>query len=259
MNLDYYELIYNNYKNFVAKNSDNDILISEYKKKFIRIYKNKVNTDTNKDILLDKIIKEINSSVNIERKREFMFSDAEYIKVPVFEENQDGTKNIIDFIYEPKILNKNVAINPSDAIKKYNDFNINNLPLIEIAQYLNITVEKLKSNENYGSFSIKNMTITLRTDLPCVYLHELSHAIDHLLGQYDNTDKNINEVVAELSTLYLCKKYNIQNNDENSIAYINGYKRNITLDKNNEIITRVKNINYFIIECKSEIEKRHGA
>ncbi|GHV85522.1 hypothetical protein AGMMS50230_11300 [Spirochaetia bacterium] len=258
MNLDYYELIYN-YKNFAATNSENDIWISEYKKITLLEYiTNKVNAAANKDILLEKIIKEINFSVNNEYKQDFIFSDAEYIKVAVFKENQNGTRNIIDFIYEPKILNKNVTINPSDAIKKYNDFDINNLPLIEIAQFLNITVTKLKSNENYGSFSSKNMTITLRTDLPCVYLHELSHAIDYLLGQNDNTDKNSNEVVAELSTLYLCKKYNIQNNDENSIAYINSYKGNITLSKNDEIITRVKNIYYFIMECKSEIE-RHGA
>jgi hypothetical protein len=178
--------------------------------------------------------------------------------MPVFEANLNGTKKIIDYVYGPTLLNKDVEINAKDAIKRYDNFNISNLPLIEIAQYLNINVKKLKSNENFGSFSRKNMTITLRTDLPCVYLHELSHAIDYLLGQNENTSKNSDEVVAELSALYLCKKYNINTNDENSIAYINAYKRDMVLDKNNDIINRVKNINYFIIECKSEIEKRHG-
>jgi hypothetical protein len=258
--LDLYELYYNSVKiceksiNTMIMNDDNNFERSNNENALLNYIIKKRNDDTKKDILLDNIIKEINDAANIKFQKAFKFTDIQYIQKPIFEGNK-----MIGLDYELKLLNKNVKLNTKDAIKKYDNFNIDNLPLIEIARFLNIIVRKLKSDENYGSFDSRNNTIILRTDSPGVYLHELSHAIDIILKQYDYNDKNINEVVAELSRLYLCRKYNIENDDKNSIAYIKVYKKNMIMNKDNEIINRVKNINYFIIECKLEIEKRHKA
>ena len=54
------------------------------------------------------------------------------------------------------------------------------------------------------------------------FLHELAHAIDNRLPN-KNADYSFNEVVAELTSAFLCQLYNVPCNLDNSNAYIKSW------------------------------------
>jgi hypothetical protein len=59
----------------------------------------------------------------------------------------------------------------------------------------------------YGYFDGNKNEITLCTADEQVFLHELSHAIDQKVGNYDNKDYDGGEIVAELSACFLASIY----------------------------------------------------
>ena len=87
---------------------------------------------------------------------------------------------------------------------------------------MGITIKKGLSRRFYGSFSETKKTITLCSDEPLVFLHELSHAIDaHLPGKQE--DKAFSEIVAELSAAFLGSFYGFPPDIADVKAYLEHY------------------------------------
>jgi hypothetical protein len=126
-----------------------------------------------------------------------------------------GKMNIFKFIYK--------------SLKEYRNININILPLIEVAKYLNIKVEKSFKLRIAGQFLKKKNKIILCVDYAPVFIHELVHAIDYILGNpfekyfIDHHARSYHELVAALSTFILCKSYNISIDIPHLLAYLNNY------------------------------------
>jgi hypothetical protein len=249
---DFYELYYHSIKNCKNINNKEDPQKAIINKPFVEGQR------------LNNIVHEIYLKIQEYEDDELKFSEVICEKNPIFD-SING--QIIDFIYVPRILNKNIHENPYDILKRVNSFKIENIPLIEIAKYLDISVKKKLTNKEYASFSPTNWEINLGTDDPGTFLHELSHAVDFILLQFDENNSSINEVVAELSSLFLCKENNIEINKNNSIAYIQSYLyeyvSELKGEKSFEEITknytkRVENIYLYIEECKKDIKMRHG-
>ena len=160
------------------------------------------------------------------------------VKYELFPKIDDKTSEI--GYYHKPVFKKKLNGNASEYIDRFNKFNINNLPLIEVARFLRINVVKSNQfDEALGQFNPYENKIVLGTDYIPVFIHELAHAVDYALpGQI--VEKNYMEVVAEVSTVVLCKKYSIPINDFDSLYYCLNYKTSgITLE---QMILRVSEI-----------------
>ena len=115
-------------------------------------------------------------------------------------------------------MNENV----SDYIERFKNFNLDNLPLIEIAKFLKLKVEKSNQIKVFGMYIHNEKRIVLGTDYAPTFIHELAHAIDFNLSEH-MYEKNYSELVAELSTILLCKIYNIPLNISYSMYYLDSY------------------------------------
>lgn len=238
MNTDLYGLIYRNYKV-----NDNNIPDTN-----INIPKNKT-----KEIL--NILSEININKSITRE-EIYFSEIICDLMPIFDEET----NNISYKYEYFFKNGKKDIDPNKIIERYRNFNINNLPLIEVAKLLGINVEKSNIlEESYGQFIPDKNKIILGTDYAPTFIHELAHAIDHFLG---NTFKNyhieeniryFDELVAEASTVVICKTYNILIDESYALHYLDSFSNS---DINaSEFIKRVSLICEYVKKCFEKIKK----
>ena len=147
------------------------------------------------------------------------FSDVIYSMMPVV--NKD---NSIRYEYAPMLANKNEKADVREHIRRFENFSLDNLPLIEVAKYLGIEVEKTNILEVWGRYRHRERKITLGTDYEPVFIHELAHAIDHYS---DNlvTESAFMELVAESSVVVLCKYYNIQNDPSASKDYLLYYAK----------------------------------
>lgn len=95
------------------------------------------------------------------------------------------------------------------------------LPLAELSKELGIEVQVgTTTKSEYGSFSPAAKKIRICTDSEQTFLHELSHAIDHLLG-----NKEASEVVAELSACFLASLYGLQANIGFTQEYIKSWSK----------------------------------
>jgi hypothetical protein len=124
-----------------------------------------------------------------------------------------------------------------------------------VAKYLNIKIEKSKILSAFGSYNPRKNKITLGSDYEPTFIHELVHAIDCILPNY-NDDLNHRELVAELSTVILCRVYNIQFNLSYSHMYLNSYA-NSEADIN-EIIKRVSLIYEYVEACIVKINNKNN-
>jgi len=81
------------------------------------------------------------------------------------------------------------------------------LPLVEIVKEMGVNLKVQPGVGYYGYFDRKSNEIALCTTDEQVFLHELSHSIDHKLGNSDNEDYAGGEIVAELSACFLASIY----------------------------------------------------
>jgi hypothetical protein len=109
-----------------------------------------------------------------------------------------GWKRIMVFPYE-----STEGIELSYIKEMASSINIESLPLIEIAVDLGLSVTARPGIGYYGYYSPSAKSIVLCSDDEQVFLHELSHAIDDKLGNFDRSDPDGAEIVAELSACFL--------------------------------------------------------
>ena len=250
MNIDLYELNYRNY------NSINETSIPETKiNASERTFKFVINT-----------IEEL-KYVKSGESDKIKFSDVICMLFPVI----NNESNNISFIYKNIFVDGNEESNPNEYVERFKKLDINTLPLIEVAKYLNIQVEKSNILKPYGEYDPVENKIILGTDYIKTFIHELAHAIDRILdGKFDwlileiskdseeleqtiENYKDLNELVAELSAVVLCKKYNISFNISGSKCYLDSYS-NAKMNINNKyIINRVSLICEYINKCLEEI------
>jgi hypothetical protein len=233
-NIDFYKLVYRNYKS--------DCL--------------KMSIDTNAQYIPEGTVKMINKILSdiktIEPKYsdKKAFSDAVYTKIPVFDKK---TNILMTYDYVPIFAIRNKG-DPNDYIKRFIRFNINNLPLIEVANYLNIKVEKANNMKEYGIYNSDERKIVMGTDYEPVFTHELAHAIDFSFLPSFEYEFHYNEIIAELSTIVLCKTYNIPIDIPFSLYYLEAHsylKSNL-----HKAINRVALIYETIEECKTNIKSK---
>jgi hypothetical protein len=239
MNIDLYELIYRNYKNHKKNKPDTYINISE---------------NTAKSIM--NILKSFQNTKSLKRG-EINFSDVICNVLPVFDEKT----NNLSYWYEYIFINGNKNGNPIEYLERYKKFNIDTLPLIDVAKFLNIKVEKSNTLKPYGMYKPAEKKIILGSDYAPTFIHELAHAIDHVLGNsfenyhLENT-KNFDELVAELSTVILCKTYNVSINESYAMYYLDAYS---ALDiSTSDLLKRVSLIYEYVKICIIEMNNQGG-
>jgi hypothetical protein len=201
-NFDIYKLVYRNYKTDFFKMSAG------------------ANTQHIQENRVETINKILRGLENIVPKYDIKprFSDVTYHILPVFRFNEK-TNTLTGYEYVPVLVRRGEG-DPNECIEKFKRFDINNLPLIEIAKYLNIKVEKSNELGAFGTYRPLERKITMGTDYEPVFIHELSHAIDFILPgcEYEHC---YTEVIAELSAIVLCITYNIPIDIPNSLYYLN--------------------------------------
>jgi hypothetical protein len=155
------------------------------------------------------------------------------------------------FSYNP-IFNKNNS--------RYNDFDINRLPLIKFAGYLGIRVEKSGQLDCLGLYNPRDHYIMMGTDDSVVFFHELAHAVDHIILNlfnypltYENNSKIYKEITAEMVAITLANIFKISSNLESSKYYMERYtgKKNLFVIIN-EVKEKVLRICNYIVkyQCK---------
>ena len=207
---------------------------------------------------------------------EIHFSDLIYDKCPIIERET----NIVNYIYKPILNNKNTNENIDGYINRFKIFDINKLPLIEVANELKIKVEKSNTLKSLGVYIHNEKKIVLASDYAPTFIHELVHAIDFILPERIN-ENGFSELVAEISVVILCKLYSIQNDDSYSMSYLNSYATFTTFRKNNDdsysmsyldsyatstalrkkcqkLIERVMQIIEYIKKCKDKITSKNN-
>jgi hypothetical protein len=227
--IDIYELIYRDIKysnNNINKESDLETPY-ELNKTVLGILKN-------------------TSQIIPEKTNEIKFSDVIYTMFPIV----DKEKNIIEFKYEPIFINEKINENANEYVERYKSFDINNLPLIDIARLLNIKVEKSNQLKVFGVCKHFENKIVMGSDYVPTFIHELVHAIDFILPNKKH-EKNYSEYVAELSAIVICKMYSIPIDVSFSMDYLNRYSNSEINPE--ELIKRVSLICSFIAYCKNEL------
>jgi len=109
-----------------------------------------------------------------------------------------------------------------DYAIRLKEFDPESLPLINVARALGVTVSAGLTGNAGAWFTPSKNSITMGSNNGQVFLHELSHAVDHVLPG-KNTDYAFNEVVAELSAAFLCRLYGYGCSLDNTNAYIRGW------------------------------------
>jgi len=258
MIIDLYEMTYRGYKYYEKIKPDINIMISEKTRKSV----------------IDSII-EIDNIIS-NKKEEIKFSDVICYIQPVID-----NKNNLSYKNEFISIKKSKEITSKENIERFFKLDINSLPLIEVAKYLNIKVEKSNILDVYGKFNIIENKITIGSDYIPTFIHELSHAVDYILGityqekiesKYTTNEETNNfinfikiyyfkELIAELSAIVLCKNFNISINLSYSKYYLNDFDLDYFWQKETykkELINRVSLICEYINKCVENIgEKRN--
>lgn len=183
-----------------------------------------------------------------------------YIFVPLFKtEKEDATKT------EEKVLS-GFRLMPVFRVEdtegkelmyqtRMKNLDLEKLPLIDVAKKLGVKVQKGLTGDAAGSYNLSSKTITMSSSNPQVFLHELSHAVDHALGNYDS-DYAFGEVVAELSSAFLGSFYGVNVDMTNTKAYIEGWSsKEHVVFKILSALSRVEEIYHYIDKAKSETVK----
>lgn len=232
---DIYELFYRNYRNGCLKIN-------------IDISVQNISENTVKNI--NKVINDI-KSIEPKDKEESKFSDVTYNKIPIFDKK---TNILIAYEYVPIFVNGKRKGDPTEYIARFKRLHINNLPLIEIAKYLNIKVEKSNNLKSFGRYNSTEHKIIIGSDYEPTFIHELVHAIDHVLPNFE-CELCYNELIAELSTIVLCKAYNIPIDIQYSLYYLNLYAN--SEENIHKAIDRVSLIYETVKNCMKNIKRKN--
>ncbi len=89
----------------------------------------------------------------------------------------------------------------------YEEIELPPLPLIERAKEWGINVKAVVANSRYyGYYNSTRKEIGLASPDEAVFFHELAHvAHEKVIGSLKNRDKSLKEIVADLSSISLCK------------------------------------------------------
>ena len=112
-----------------------------------------------------------------------------------------------------------------EYVKNSKSLDISALPLIEIAEHMGVEVVKGFSRQYYGAYVLGGEKIKLCTEDEQTFLHELSHAVDHRLGNLSTNDPSSDEIVAELSACFLASLYELKANMLYTKDYIKSYAK----------------------------------
>jgi hypothetical protein len=138
--------------------------------------------------------------------------------------------------------------------ERLGDFDINNLPLIDVAKYLKVFV--FKSPIGYKAiYEPDYMAIYIGSNCSKkTFMHELAHAVDHILPKLNYRTSYI-ELVAELSAVVLCKIYSIPFSISRAKYYLDELCGSQTDNINNaNMINRVVEVVDCIRRCKTAID-----
>ena len=226
-----YELLYRNA--MFSKNEDINFDIN-------------ISDDTSKKVM--NIIADL-QSLESKEMNELKFSDVVYEIFP----KVDAT-GVLRFNTEPIFANNNAIGNVNDYIDRFRNFNINNLPLIEVAKLLGIRVEKSNQIDKLGTYRPTENRIILGTDYVPTFIHELAHAVDFHLSE-TTYEKHYSELVAELSTIILCKIYSIPIILSYSMYYLDSYTSSDINSK--QLLNRVSEIVESIKKLKEYIQSKN--
>lgn len=153
-------------------------------------------------------------------------SNAFYIFVPMFkkikEPSETEEKILSGFHLMPVFRFEDTEGKELEYQHKMKKLDVENLPLIEVAKSLDVMVKAGICEKAAGSYRPFSKVITLNTLNQQVFLHELSHAVDYHLGNYDK-DYGFGEIVAELSSAFLGSLYGIPIDLKNTKAYIQNW------------------------------------
>jgi len=185
------------------------------------------NTESKDNIitLLNDIISHLKNNIIAKYKENFDFKDESFHYNPIFDKKNS----------------------------RYYDFDINKLPLIKFARYLNIRIEKTRELYYRGLYDPNENSIMLGTDEARTFLHELAHAVDHIIST-DKGSKIHSEITAEMVAITLANIFKIPFDLEYSKYYMEGYtgKANLFMVIN-ELKERVLRICNYIVEYQKKI------
>jgi hypothetical protein len=169
-------------------------------------------------------------------------------------------KTLTGFKLMPVFAVEDTEGKPLDYEDRLKSFNVETLPLIDVARKLGVTVQAgLTFDGCSGSFSPDKNKITLGSANRQVFLHELSHAIDNTVPG-KSSDYAFNEVVAELSAAFLGSLYGINVDIGSTKAYIKGWAGNGHVAfKVSEALQRVEEIYHFIESNRQKHRKPPGS
>jgi len=116
---------------------------------------------------------------------------------------------------------------------EYEELILPELPLMDVALSWGISVSPIPGGSNYyGYYSPSRKVIKLATDEECVFFHELAHAAhDRVVGGLKQGQNPLQEIVAELTSVVLCRIVGRQPKDTMgcSYKYIERYSRELKL------------------------------
>jgi len=145
--------------------------------------------------------KEVNRSVNKGAK-------AIYILVPCFkkkvdEESGEEEKYLTFFKTAPVFRVEDTEGEPLS----YEEIELPELPLIERAREWGVNVKAVAGNTKYyGYYSSTRREIGLASPEEAVFFHELAHVgHERVVGSLRDREKSLKEIVADLSSISLCK------------------------------------------------------
>ena len=135
--------------------------------------------------------------------------------------------------------------------------------LFNLAQELglNITYQTDPTGKSYGHVKSNSNTVTLGTEDPQVFYHELVHKVDqkiNLNGKLKSGQDPSQEIVAELTSCVLAKMYNEDDHAKFTFEYIEMYakKQKLTIEKAiNQILNRIDKILKYIFETVEKLNK----
>jgi hypothetical protein len=126
-NIDFYDLFYRNYTNY-----------TDIKRAVIDCLKEKKDASTDTKYAVKECLYKL-KTIESNDFDEIKFSDVTYTKFPIFDEDNNYSGG--NFV--PVFLNKKKNIDPVEYMNRLKKFEINNLPFIDVAEFLGIKVKNL--------------------------------------------------------------------------------------------------------------------
>lgn len=129
------------------------------------------------------------------------------------------------------------------------------LPLMDVAEKMGIEVTAEYTFSYYGYFSVQENRIAMCTDSEQTFLHEISHAVDHKINNYKDEERDLNEVIAELSACFLASQFGRFANMKYTRQYIETYsggKQHVAVSIM-KAMSRVERIFDYIVEISNVV------